>query len=162
MGSLKKEAQNYLDRCRVVKSTELIEGLIVEFDTIADFRIVEITKKGNEVSSKVVATFDCVGVFDEDESIKILGFKKSVFDILGRKRYYIDEGVYNFLVNEDIDDILSDLQIETVLKEKISDAIFSNDTVREKRIALRKLKRDGLDKSFIKLFLNLLEYIEQI
>jgi len=66
------------------------------------------------------------------------------------------------LVNEDIDDILSDLQIETVLKEKISDAIFSNDTVREKRIALRKLKRDGLDKSFIKLFLNLLEYIEQI
>jgi len=112
MGSLKKEAQNYLDRCRVVKSTELIEGLIVEFDTIADFRIVEITKKGNEVSSKVVATFDCVGVFDEDESIKILGFKKSVFDILGRKRYYIDEGVYNFLVNEDIDEELEDVELQ--------------------------------------------------
>ena len=66
------------------------------------------------------------------------------------------------LVNEDIDAILSDLQIETVLKEKIGDAIFSNDSIKEKRIALRKLKKDGLDKSFIKLFLNLLEYIEQI
>lgn len=66
------------------------------------------------------------------------------------------------LVNEDIDAILSDLQIETVLKEKISDAIFSNESIKTKRIALRKLKRAGLDKSFIKLFLNLLEYIEQI
>lgn len=66
------------------------------------------------------------------------------------------------LVNEDIDAILSDLQIETVLKEKISDAIFSNNTIKEKRIAVRKLKREGLDKSFVKLFLNLLEYIEQI
>lgn len=66
------------------------------------------------------------------------------------------------LVNEDIDDILSGLQIETSLKEKISDAIFSNDSIKEKRIAVRKLKRVGLDKSFVKLFLNLLEYIEQI
>lgn len=66
------------------------------------------------------------------------------------------------LVNEDIDEILSDLQIETSLKEKISDAIFSNEPIKKKRIAIRKLKRAGLDPSFVKLFLNLLEYIGQI
>ncbi len=66
------------------------------------------------------------------------------------------------LVNEDIDNILSDLQIQTDLKEKISDAIFGHEKLKEKRIALRKLKKQGLDKSFVKLFLNLLEYTDQI
>lgn len=66
------------------------------------------------------------------------------------------------LVNEDIDAILSDLQIQTDLKEKIGNAMFSNNSIKEKRIAIRKLKREGLDQSFIKLFINLLEYIEQI
>lgn len=66
------------------------------------------------------------------------------------------------LVNDDIDMILSDLQIETSLKEKISDAMFSGEPIKKKRIAIRKLKRAGLDSSFVKLFLNLLEYINQI
>ncbi len=66
------------------------------------------------------------------------------------------------VINEDIDDILSDLQIQTDLKEKISKAIFENDKIKGKRIALRKLKREGLDKSIIKLFLNLLEYTDEI
>lgn len=66
------------------------------------------------------------------------------------------------LVNDDIDMILSDLQIETSLKEKISDAMFSDEPIKKKRIAIRKLKRAGLDSSFVKLFLNLLEYINQI
>lgn len=66
------------------------------------------------------------------------------------------------LVNDDIDMILSDLQIETSLKEKISDAMFSDEPIKKKRIAIRKLRRAGLDSSFVKLFLNLLEYINQI
>ena len=66
------------------------------------------------------------------------------------------------LINEDIDEILSDLQIETVLKENIANVIFSDLPINKKRIAIRKLKRKGLDKSFITLFLKLLEYIEYI
>ncbi len=66
------------------------------------------------------------------------------------------------LVNEDIDSILSDLQIQTDLKEQIAKAIFEHEKLKDKRIALRKLKRQGLDKSFVKLFLNLLEYTDQI
>ena len=66
------------------------------------------------------------------------------------------------LINEDINSILMDLQIETYLKEKIADIIFSDLPIKKKRIAIRKLKRDSLSKEYINLFLKLLEYIEQV
>ncbi len=66
------------------------------------------------------------------------------------------------VVNEDIDDILSDLQIETTLKEKIAAILFSDEPLKDKRIKIRKLKKYNVDKSFIKLFLKLLEYVNEI
>lgn len=66
------------------------------------------------------------------------------------------------LVNEDIDSILSDLQIETDVKDKIAAVLFNNEPIKQKRIHIRKLKKYGLDKTFIKLFLKLLEYVEFI
>lgn len=63
------------------------------------------------------------------------------------------------LINEDIDRIISDLKIETRLKEKINDIIFSEDDIKKKRIAIRKLHALGLDNIFIKMFLKLLEYV---
>jgi len=66
-------------------------------------------------------------------------------------------------INEEIDSIISDLQIETVLKESIANILFREDlNIKKKRIEIRKLKRKGLKHIFIKLFLKLLEYIEQI
>ena len=46
--------------------------------------------------------------------------------------------------------------------EKIDEVLFSELDVKKKRIALRKLKRKGLDSKYIKIFINLLEYIEKI
>jgi len=66
------------------------------------------------------------------------------------------------LINEDIDEIISDLSIETSLKDEISNILFSNNTIKQKRIQVRKLKRKGLEEKFIKMFIRLLEYIEQI
>ncbi len=66
------------------------------------------------------------------------------------------------LINDDIDSILLDLPINTVLKEKISEIVFSNIPIKKKRIEIRKLKRYGLSSEYVKLFLKLLEYIEQI
>ncbi|MDD4035727.1 MAG: glycoside hydrolase family 31 protein [Bacilli bacterium] len=67
------------------------------------------------------------------------------------------------IVNEEIDSIISDLMIETVLKEEIARILFDKElTIKKKRIAIRKLKRKGLEPLFIKMFLKLLEYIEQI
>lgn len=66
------------------------------------------------------------------------------------------------IINEDIETIISDLQIETELKEKIDHVIFGNLTNKKKRIEIRKLGRVGLERKFIKLFLKLLEYIKQV
>lgn len=66
------------------------------------------------------------------------------------------------VMNEDIDEIIKDLMIPTLLKEQIAEIIFGDAELKEKRIGLRKLKKQGLDKSFIKLFLKLLEYANQV
>lgn len=66
------------------------------------------------------------------------------------------------LINDDIKGILEDLEIETTLKEKIDEVLFGNLSVKKKRIAIRKLRRKKLEPKFIKMFLNLLEYIETV
>ena len=66
------------------------------------------------------------------------------------------------LINEDIDTIISDLEVETRLKNKIASILFSNLPINKKRIQIRKLKKQKLDTKFIKMFLRLLEYVEQI
>lgn len=66
------------------------------------------------------------------------------------------------LINDDIRGILEDLEIETTLKEKIDYILFGDLPIRKKRIEIRKLKRKGLEPKFIKMFLNLLEYIKTV
>lgn len=66
------------------------------------------------------------------------------------------------LINDDIESIISDLELETTMKEEIDHVLFSELSIKKKRIAIRKLKSKGLEQKFIKLFLNLLEYIEQV
>lgn len=66
------------------------------------------------------------------------------------------------LINEDIDAIISDLSIETSLKDTIASILFSELTIKKKRIEIKKLKRHGLEEKFVKMFIRLLEYIEQI
>lgn len=66
------------------------------------------------------------------------------------------------LINDDIKGILEDLEIETTLKEKIDAVLFGDLPIKKKRIAVRKLKKDKLEPKFIKMFLNLLEYIETV
>lgn len=65
------------------------------------------------------------------------------------------------LINDDVDSILVDLQINTYLKEDIAAIMFGNLTISKKRIAIRKLKKKGLSKEYISLFLKLLEYISE-
>ena len=64
------------------------------------------------------------------------------------------------VINEEIERILDDLEINTILKEKIDAIIFSDLPINKKRIALRKLKKDKLEVKFINMFIGLLEFIE--
>ena len=66
------------------------------------------------------------------------------------------------VINDDVDSILMDLQINTYLKEDIANIIFGELSIKKKRIAIRKLKKKGLSKEHIKLFLKLLEYIAEV
>lgn len=66
------------------------------------------------------------------------------------------------LINDDIEAIIGDLPIETVMKEKIDEIIFSDLPIKKKRIEIRRLRRKKLEPRFVKLFLKLLEYIEQV
>jgi len=67
------------------------------------------------------------------------------------------------IINEEIDSIISDLKIETRLKEEIANIIYNeNFDIKKKRIEIKKLKSKGLDAIFIRMFMKLLEYISEL
>jgi hypothetical protein len=65
------------------------------------------------------------------------------------------------LINDDIDSILMDLKIDTYLKEDIANTLLGNLPIDKKRIEIRKLKKKGLSKEYMALFLKLLDYISE-
>ena len=65
------------------------------------------------------------------------------------------------LIKDDIESILFDLKIYTNLKDEIASIVFNEElALGKKRIAIKKLKRKGLDPRSIKIFLRLLDYME--
>ena len=66
------------------------------------------------------------------------------------------------LINDDVDSILVDLKIDTYMKEEIAAIMFAAETISKKRIAIRKLRKKGLSKEYINLFLKLLEYLSEV
>ena len=66
------------------------------------------------------------------------------------------------IINDDIDSIVSDLQIETSLKEKLAAILFSNEEIKDKRIKIKKLRRKGLHPKYVTMFMKLLEYIAEL
>ena len=65
------------------------------------------------------------------------------------------------VINEEIERILDDLEINTFLKEQIDAIILNDEPINKKRIALRKLKKQGLEPKFINMFIELLEYAKE-
>ena len=65
------------------------------------------------------------------------------------------------VINDDIKGILMDMKINTLLKDNVAQIMFDDElSYNKKRIAIRKLKKKGLDPRSIKIFLKLLEYME--
>ena len=65
-------------------------------------------------------------------------------------------------VNEEIDDIISDLPITTAQKIKIAEILFSGEEIKKKRLDIRHMKKAGINQNFIKMFLKLLEYMAEL
>lgn len=66
------------------------------------------------------------------------------------------------IINEDLDSILSDLQINTNLKEMVSEVLFKEEPINKKRIEIRKLRKKGLHPKYVTMFLKLLEYMAEL
>lgn len=66
-----------------------------------------------------------------------------------------------FNIEDSIDNILLDMKISTLLKDDISQILFSKKmNFSMKRLAIRNLKIKGLDSKNIKVFLKLIDYME--
>ena len=66
------------------------------------------------------------------------------------------------LINDEVDSILMDLKIDTYMKEEIAKIMFGEETIKKKRIEINKLKKSGLSKEYVKLFLRLLDYLSEV
>ncbi len=69
------------------------------------------------------------------------------------------------IINDDITEIISDLPIKTVVKQRIDNIMFSSElTLKKKRIEIRKLAngKDYIERKYIQLLLKLLEYIYEV
>lgn len=65
-------------------------------------------------------------------------------------------------IYEEIGNVIDDLEVNTLLKEKIDAVLFSDLPIKKKRIEIKKLKRFGLEEKFVKMFINLLEYMSEV
>lgn len=138
----KKEGKNLLNK----------RNYILRFKNIKNITELNI----NDNSIKYNAFYD-----KDDFIINIEGL------IVGRELTINIKGNNTFInyvtyINEEIKEILYDLEIDTKIKEEIDSILFSNLDIKKKRIQIRKLKRVGLDKKYIKIFIYLLEYIQKI
>ena len=66
------------------------------------------------------------------------------------------------IINDDVKSILLDLKINTYLKEELADIMFGELSIGQKRIEIRKMKKKGLSKEYLNMFLKLLEYMAEV
>ncbi len=135
-GNLNVPNRNYLIRFRNMKRPDRV--LVKLHDNIAEYPFV------NEKNDLLINLTD-VNTYEPIE-VDIIGNSLEIETIS--------------VINEEIEGILDDLEINTILKEEIDAIIFSDLPVNKKRIALRKLRKKGLEPKFINMFIGLLEFIQ--
>ena len=124
------------------------------------FRNTKYTKDVQVFADEVNIPFESY-VDDTDFVVKFSNVKTSSKIYIHSKGSNIEIDAVR-VINEDIESIISDLKITTELKVELDKLLFSKKSIKEKRIAIRRLKKKGLDEIFVKMFLKLLEYIAEI
>lgn len=136
-GSYPPFKRNYSIRFRNVKNPNEVKVLINGNNVLAKYNI---DKNDLVVNINDVSTNDNV-------EVKVLGQNIEIST--------------SQVINDEISSILEDLEIETTLKDKIDNIIFSDLSVKKKRIEIRKLKKYKLEPKFIDMFISLLEFISK-
>lgn len=147
--------------------TLIIRTIDGKHGVISDYRNYKIRFRNTKKADSVIAYYNdtqikTVSYVDDADFIVEVDHVPSIGQItLNCKGKDIEIDAVR-IINDDIDSILLDLPVNTVLKEKISSIMFSDLPIKRKRIEIRKLKRYNLGREYIKLFLRLLEYIGTI
>ncbi|MCI8574976.1 MAG: DUF5110 domain-containing protein [Bacilli bacterium] len=154
---------NYLQNnyTLIIRPVEGKSGII---PTLRDYRIrFRNTREADDV--KVYLDKDLISaesyVEDEDFIVVVKDVRTTSQLTINCKGKDIEIDAVRIL-NEDIDSIISDLQIETRLKEEIAEIIYSDLDVKKKRIQIKKLKGKGLEPIFIRMFMKLLELFSEL
>lgn len=147
--------------------TVIIRTIEGDNGVVSDYRNYKIRFRNTKKANEVIAYFN-------DTQIKTISYVDDA-DFIVEAEHVPSIGQFTLnckgkdieidairLINDDIDSILLDLPINTVLKEQISSIMFSELPIKRKRIEIRKLKKYNLGREYIKLFLKLLEYIGTI
>lgn len=155
---------NYLQNnyTLIIRPVEGKSGIIPE---TRDYRIrFRNTREADDVKvyyDKDVISFEQY-VEDEDFIISVKDVKTTGQLTVNCKGQDIEIDAVR-IINDEIDSIISDLKIETRLKEEIATIIFNeNYDIKKKRIEIKKLKHKGLDSIFIRMFMKLLEYVSEL
>lgn len=135
-GNLNVPNRNYLLRFRNMKSPDKV---LVKLHGNITEQPFEIEKNDLLINLENVNTYEPI-------EIEIIGKNLEIETIS--------------VINEEIEGILDDLEINTILKEEIDAIIFSDLPINKKRIGLRKLKKKHLEPKFINMFIGLLEFVE--
>ena len=132
------EKRNYIIRFRNTKFTQNLEVLFneqkVQYKSYVDENDFVVEFNGIPTSGKV-------GVYCKGKGIEIDASRA---------------------INEDLESIITDLSIPTELKIKIDKILFSDISIKSKRIHIKKLKKAGLSDIHIKMFMKLLEYVAEV
>ena len=145
----------------IIRSIEGKSGLVPEY------RDYKIRFRNTKAADSIVAYFNSTNIptkshVEQNDFIVEVGHVPSVGQLTINCRGKDIEIDAVRVINDDIDSILMDLQINTYLKETISSIMFSDLPIKKKRIEIRKLKKRGLTKEYMQLFLKLLEYLGEI
>lgn len=110
MGLITKKAQEYLDKCRVITPLTCKEGIIVASNSDG-YEIVRLFKTADGFDEETLGEFSLFDFFDQNRSKMVLKFKSTVSDIVGRKKYYIEKNIHDFLSD---DNSLVDLEYDGI------------------------------------------------
>lgn len=97
MYSKKRQAQDFLDKCRLISSVEQLNGFFVESNLNTGI----VFKRGyteNEVyQEEELECFDISEILEENPYDTVLNFKQAIRDNFGRKRFFVEESLHTFL-----------------------------------------------------------------
>jgi hypothetical protein len=136
-GHMSLQNRNYILRFRNMKSPQ---SVVIKYESKELQNTYAIEKNDLIINLENISVFSSLEV-----------------DIIGQNLEIEVENV----INEEIEGILYDLEIGTILKNKIDNIIFSDLDIKKKRIALRKLKKERLEPKYINMFIGLLDFIEK-